>query len=379
MTPGELVKRIKILHLVEDLKIGGLERVIESIVTGLDKDRYDAEVWCLAYGGEIAEELIDMGVSVKILGMKSYYNPLSLVALSRLMRKEKIEILHTHGYFASTFGRLAAILAGVPVIITHVHSTYYGYSKRNLLIERFLSFFTDKIVCVSVAVQKFVLEVEGINEKKTLVIYNGVKELGVREAKLDVSRKSFDISDSNIVVITVASLTPHKGHGVLIDAMHILSQEYQSLRFLIVGDGPLRNDLAEYVKKLDLTQNIVFTGLKRDIYSLLRLSDIFVLPSLEREGLGIAIIEAMACGLPLAGTRLGGIPEVIEENVNGFLVTPGDPEELAVAIEKLISDKIARERMGQMGRLIYEKKFTVTKMTESIGSLYDELIERRLG
>ena len=368
------MKRIKVLHLVEDLKIGGLERVIESIVTGLDKDRYDAEVWCLVRGGQIADELIDMEVSVKILGMKSYYNPLRVAALSQLMRKEKIEILHTHGYFASTFGRLAAILARVPIIITHVHSTYYGYSKRNLLIERFLSFFTDKIVCVSMAVQKFVLEVEGINEKKTLVIYNGVEDLGVREAKSEVSRKSFGISDSDIVVITVASLTPHKGHSVLIDAMHILSQEYQSLRFLIVGDGPLRNDLAEYVKRLGLSQNIIFTGLRKDIYSLLRLSDIFVLPSLEREGLGIAMIEAMACGLPVIGTRLGGIPELIEENVNGFLVTPGNPEELAVAVEKLISDKTARERMGRMGRRIFEKKFTVTKMTESIESLYDELI-----
>lgn len=373
------MKRINVLHLVEDLKIGGLENVIASIVTGLDRDRYDAEVWCLVRGGQIADELIDMGVSVKILGMRSYYNPLRIIALSRLMREKGVEILHTHGYFASTFGRLAAILARVPIVITHVHSTYYGYSKRNLLIERFLSFFTDKIVCVSMAVQKFVLEVEGINEEKTLVIYNGVEEPNTYETEMNVNRKSFGISDSDIVVITVASLTPHKGHSVLINAMHILTQEHQKLKLLIVGDGPLRNDLVEYVKRLGLSQNIMFTGLRRDIYSLLRLSDIFVLPSLEREGLGIAIIEAMVCGLPLVGTRLGGIPEVIEKNVNGLLVTSGNPEELAAAIEKLISDKTVRARMGQMGRKIFEKKFTVAKMTESIESLYDELIEERFG
>ena len=128
------MKKIKVLHLVEDLKIGGLERIIESIVTGLDKDRYDAEVWCLAHGGEIAQELIEKGITVKILGMKSYYNALKIVALSRLMKKEKIKILHTHGYFGSTFGRLAAILGRVPVIIAHVHSTYYGYNKRNILV-----------------------------------------------------------------------------------------------------------------------------------------------------------------------------------------------------------------------------------------------------
>jgi len=373
------MKRIKILHLVEDLKIGGLERVTESIVTGLDKDRYDAEVWCLAHGGEIAEDLIEKGIIVKILEMKSYYNPLRIVALSRLMRKEKIKILHTHGYFGSTFGRLAAIMAQVPVVITHVHSTYYGYNKRNILIERFLSFFTDKIVCVSEAVQKFVLEVEGINEKKTLVIYNGVEEPNTYETELNANRKSFGISDSDIVVITVASLTPHKGHSVLIDAMHVLTQEYQNLRLLIVGDGHLRNDLAEHVKGLELTRNVVFTGLRKDICSLLRLSDIFVLPSLEREGLGMVIIEAMACGLPVIGTRLGGIPEVIEENINGFLVTPENPEELAAAMEKLISDKTARTGMGRAGRKIFEEKFTVAKMIENIESLYDGLIKKRFG
>ena len=371
------MKKIKVLHLVEDLKIGGLERVIESIVIGLDNDRYDAEVWCLAHGGEIAQELIEKGITVKILGMKSYYNPLKIVALSRLMKKEKIKILHTHGYFGSTFGRLAAILGRVPVIIAHVHSTYYGYNKRNILIERFLSFFTDKIVCVSVAVQKFILEVEGINEKKTLVIYNGIEEPNTYETELNVNRKSFDISDSDIVVITVASLTPHKGHGVLIDAMHVLTQKYQNLKLLIVGDGPLRNDLAEYVKGLELTRNVVFTGLRKDIYWLLRLSDIFVLPSLEREGLGMAIIEAMACGLPVIGTRLGGIPEVIEEKANGLLCTPGNPEELAAAIEKLINDNKVRVEMGQVGRKIYEEKFTVVKMVENIESLYNELIKRQ--
>ncbi|MBW1704401.1 MAG: glycosyltransferase, partial [Deltaproteobacteria bacterium] len=349
--------KIKVLHLVEDLEVGGLEKVIASIVLGLDDNRYKASVWCLSRGGQIAEELIEKGASVKILGMGNYYNPSRIITLSRLLKRERLYILHTHGYFASTFGRIAAILARVPIIITHVHSTYYGYSKRNILIERFLSVFTDKIVCVSMAVQKFVIQVEGINEKKCIVIYNGVEVQDSYETKLSVNRKSFGISDSDIIVITVASLTAHKGHSVLIDAMHILIQKYENLKLLIVGDGPLRNDLFEYVKRLDLTRNMLFAGLRKDIFALLKLSDIFVLPSLEREGLGIAIIEAMACNLPLVGTFLGGIPEVIEENGNGFLVKPGDPEELAAATERLINDKTARTKMGQMGSKIFEEKF----------------------
>jgi glycosyltransferase involved in cell wall biosynthesis len=368
------MKRINILHLVEDLEVGGLEKVIASIVLGLDDNRYEANVWCLARGGQIAEELIEMGASVKILGMGNYYNPSRIIALSRLMKRERLDILHTHGYFASTFGRLAGILAGVPILITHVHSTYFAYSKRNLLIERFLSFFTDKIVCVSVAVQNFVLHVEGITKKKTLVIYNGIDGPNSCKNELSVNRRSFGVSDSDIVIITVASLAAHKGHSVLIDAMYILTRKYKNLRLLIVGDGPLRNDLSEYTKRLDLTRNISFTGLRTDIFALLRLSDIFVLASLEREGLGIAIIEAMACDLPLVGTFLGGIPEVIEENKNGFLVKPGDPDQLAAAIERLINDKNARTEMGRMGSKIFKEKFTASKMIKNLELLYDELI-----
>lgn len=373
------MKKIKILHLVEDLKIGGLERVIESIVTGIDRDRYDAEVWCLAYGGDIAEDLAEKGIKVKILGMRSYYNPLKIIELSRLMKTGQITILHTHGYFGSTFGRLAALLIRVPVVICHVHSTYYGYTKRNILIERFLSFFTDKIVCVSESVQKFVVDIEGIDKSKSLVIYNGIAETNTDEAASPVSRKSLGISDSEIAVITVASLTPHKGHKVLIDAIHLLTQKYQNVRLLIVGDGPLRDELAQYVERLDLATKITFTGLRKDIYSLLKLSDIFVLPSLEREGLGIAIIEAMACGLPVIGARLGGIVEVIQENINGILCSPGNSDEFATAMMRLAADNELRGTMGCNGRNIYEEKFGIETMIGRIECLYEELIRENTG
>ena len=373
------MKRIKVLHLVEDLKIGGLERVIESIVTGLDKDRYDAEVWCLAHGGQIAEELVNKGVVVKILGMHSYYNPLHIIALSRLIRKENVNIIHTHGYFASTFGRLAAILAKTSVIIAHVHTTYYGFKKRNIIIERYLSLFTDKIVCVSQTVQRFVVEVEGISEDKTCLIYNGVGKS--RPFKGDtgsnVDRKSFGFKEKDLVVITVASLTPHKGHKVLIDTASSVSKRHDSVRFLIVGDGPLRKKLEAYAKELQLSSKIVFTGQQKDIFPLLKLADLFVLPSTEREGLGIALIEAMAVGLPVIGTKLGGIPEVIEDKVNGLLVVPGSSYELAAAIEKLANNKQIRKKMGQMGRKIYEQKFTLAKMSQNIEALYEGNIKRQ--
>ena len=367
------MEKIKVLHVVEDLKIGGLERIIASIVLGLNRDRYEAKVWCLAEGGQIAEELIDWGVEVKMLGMRSYYNPVQIITLSRLLRSEKIKILHTHGYFGSTFGRLAAIFARVPIVLAHVHSTYYGYKKRNIVIEKLLSLFTDKIICVSEAVKRFVVEIEGIGENKTCLIHNGVEIPGAFEADPSVNRNSFGFSEEDYVAITIASLTPNKGHRVLIDAIEIISPKYNDLRLLIVGDGPLRDNLGAYAEELQLSSKIVFTGQRDDINLLLKLADILILPSMEREGLGIAIIEAMAVGLPVIGTRLGGIPEAIEENVNGLLFAPGNSEELAAAIEKLIADHAIREKMGRMGKKIYEEKFTAEKMVTNIESLYDEL------
>ena len=372
--------RKKVLHIVEDLEIGGLERVIASIVMGLDRTRYEVEVWCLVRGGEIAEELVEKGIGVKILGMNSYHNPLQIVALSRLIKKSRIDIIHTHGYFGSTFGRLAAILVKTPTIIAHVHTTYYGFKKRNLLVEKFLSLFTDKIVCVSRAVNRFVEEVEGISEKKTCLIYNGVGKPRLFQGDRDshVDRKSLGLGEEDLVVITVASLTPHKGHHVLIDAAKAVSKRHENLRLLIVGDGPLRNNLRAYADELQLSSKIVFAGQRKDVNSLLKLANIFVLPSKEREGLPIALIETMAVGLPVIGTQLGGIPEVIEENVNGLLFAPGNSEELAAAIEKLIGDKTIREKMGRAGRKIYEEKFTVERMVNNIESLYDELARYRI-
>lgn len=363
----------KVLHIVEDLKIGGIERVIASIVMGLNRSKYEVEVWCLAQGGEIAQELIGKGFPVVVLGMKSYYNPAQIMALSKLIRRSHIDLIHTHGYFASTFGRLAAILARTPVVVAHMHTTFYGFRKRNILIERSLSYFTDKIVCVSQAVEKFVGEVEGIKEKKTCLLYNGVEAPSQSERKFHVERTSFGLSENDIVAITVASLTRNKGHRVLIDAIRTISPKYNDLQLLIVGDGPLRDNLSAYAKELQLSSKIVFTGQRNDVDLLLKLADIFILPSMEREGLGIALIEAMAAGLPVIGTRLGGIPEVIEENVNGLLLAPGNSEELAAAIEKLIADPAIREKMGRMGRKIYEEKFTAEKMVTNIESLYDEL------
>jgi len=365
------MNKLSVFHLVEDLKTGGAERVIADIVEGLDRKRFEARVWCLTRGGETADELLEKGVEVRILGIWSYHNPLNIIRLSRLLKKEKPDIVHTHGYFASVIGRLAAKKAGLPIIITHVHSTYWEYKKRHLLIERYLSRCTHRIICCSEAVKNFVTGHEKIKEDKTVVIYNGVDEerfLPVQDpwpprARLGIDRES-------PVVGTVSSLTPHKGQKYLIQAAAKIREKYPATRFLIVGDGPLRRSLEEQALELSLQSSLIFTGARRDIPDLLSLMDIFVLPSSSREGLGIAIIEGMAMEKPTVATDIGGIPEVVQDGETGLLVRPGDSAALAKAIIGLIDNPDRAKAMGKKGRNRFAQKFTRKTMLSKIEDLY---------
>lgn len=368
----------RVLHTVEDLKIGGIETLIASIAAGLDPTRFTVEVWCLARGGRIADELAEKGIPVNILGMKSYYNPLHVLRLGRLMREGRFHVLHTHGYFAGTFSRMAAPFGRVPVIIHHVHSTYTHYSPRNIRIERFLSRFTDQTVCISKAVQNFVLQTLGVRKDKTRVIYNGVPSHVDESCGIDreTMRARLGIKKEDLAIIVVAHLTANKGHQILFEAMDLLGKKALGAKLIVVGDGPLRSDLQSLASRLGIAPAVIFAGYRRDVMSLLRMSDLCVLPTQTREGLGIALLEAMAMGLPVVGSNLGGIPEVIEEGETGFLVAPGSSAELSQAIERLARDPSLRQRMGRKGRERYEQKFTLQKMLHHIESLYDELLGR---
>jgi glycosyltransferase involved in cell wall biosynthesis len=369
-----------ILHIVEDLKVGGLEKVLASIVLSLDKTKYNIQVWCLARGGDTAQALIDKGISLKILNLESYYNPLNILKLGIAMKKERFQLIHAHGYFAGTFGRLAAILARVPAIIVHVHSTYYHYSKRNLLIEKFLSYFTDRIICVSQAVERFVTVNERIRKEKTCLIYNAVEppDYLMNDQQRRKMRASLGFDAEAIIIAVVASLTANKGHGLLISSFQQIFSTHPWIRLLIVGDGPLRGQLETEVQRQQMDAAIVFTGIRKDVFELLQASDILVLPSIIREGLSLALIEAMSACLPVVGTAVGGIPEVIEDGENGFLVSPGSSEQLAEALKKLVNDQALRTGLGRRGRQIYEEKFTMPKMIQQIETLYDQLLAEKI-
>ena len=372
------MKKLTVIHLVEDMKTGGAERVIADIAEGLDSERYDVRVWCVTRGGNTADELAEKGVEVKILGISSYHNPFNVLRLKRLLREAGPDIVHTHGYFASVIGRISAQKAEVPVILAHVHSTYWDYKKRHILMERKLSRFTRKLICCSKAVENFVRDVEKIGNAKTVVIYNGVDEARFYPRKDTPSiRSELGLDEKALVVGTISSLAPHKGHEYLVRAASLVKEKFPSAKFLIVGDGPLRTDLENLANNLKIHTNILFTGARKDIPKILSVMDVFVLPSSLREGLGIAIIEAMAAEKPVVATDIGGIPEAVQRGETGFLVPPGNPRALAKAIIELLQNPEKAKEMGKKGRVRFKEKFTRKHMLSEIDALYQSAISHR--
>lgn len=369
------MRQLSVVHIVEDLKTGGLERVLATIVEGLDRERYAVSVWCISRGGAVADELQAKGIDVYIAGMRHSRDLRTFAALCRHLRDRHVDILHAHGYTATTLGRLSGLIAGVPILFVHQHSNYVNYNRKQLLVERIFGSFTDKVVCCSNAVAEFVVRSEKIAPHKVVTVYNGINALPVEAGGVPAGT---DIASGTTVVGCVASLTPHKGHRYLLEAAKIVLDRVPGTRFLLVGDGPLRGELEQYAAQLGISSNVRFTGQQLSVGPLLSGMDVVVLPSDEREGLGIALIEAMAMGKPVIGTSIGGIPEVVQDRMNGLIVPPKDVAALASAICLIITDRPLARRMGENGRAAFETKFTSQQMIAQIDRLYQEAANRKI-
>ncbi len=361
---------MNVVHILENLNVGGLERLVANIVLGLDKDKFQTKVWCLVKGGKIYDELQKKGIEVEIVGLKSSRDIISFTKLVNKLKHENIDIVHTHGITATNLGRIAAKIAGIPVIIAHMHSTYFSYSVKQRVIDKVLSWFSSIVVCCSEAVADFIKEKEKISHKKIEVIYNGV-DTEKFQPQAGIEKKGYMIG-------CVASLFEHKGHKYLLEAMvKVLNEFSKETKLLIIGEGVLRKELESYAKELKIDTNVKFCGEMLNISEILPALDIVILPSSLREGLGLSLLEAMSCGVPVIGTNIGGIPEIIGNSKSGLLVAPGNHHELSSAIIKILSNKDLAKEMGELGRKITLDKFSQKIMMKKIESLYIRLVNEK--
>jgi glycosyltransferase involved in cell wall biosynthesis len=304
----------------------------------------------------------------------------ALVRLFALFSHQEFDIIHTHTAKAGALGRIAAFLARTPVILYTPHGhNFYGYfskacSKAIVLIEKILATLTTRIVIFTQLEKKDFIAFGVAPEAKLAVVAQGLELAEYRPTAQEKNaiKGSLGIKQDDFVVGLVSRLEPVKGTQYFIEACRLLAAEFASLRFVIAGDGSLADSLKRKVREYRLGEKVIFLGWRRDIPRILAACEIVVLPSLN-EAVGIALIEAQAQGIPVVASKVGGIPEVVQDGITGILVDPAQPQRIAEAVTRLYQDPQASKEMGRAAQRWVRDKFSAAAMIRAFAGLYQEL------
>jgi sugar transferase (PEP-CTERM/EpsH1 system associated) len=371
--------KINLLHIIPTLQIGGAEKQVVTLLKHIDKKKYCVTLCCLHRSGPLKEELEDEDIKIVILGMRLRYIVVSLYKLIRLMRKNYVQIVHTHLYTDHLWGRIAALIAGVPVIVTTEHGRGLWKKRRHLLFERIANRFTDMRIAVSEDIRQIRIKREHASPDKIVTIMNAINtdEFIVSDDIRNAKRKEIRIKGDELVIGTVARLDPDKAIDLLLDAVLLVSEKTEKVKFLLVGDGVLRSELENYTERIGLADKVIFTGARTDIAALLSIMDVYVNSS-HREGISVSLLESMAAGKPVIATDVGGNPEIINDTSVGILVPANNADALAEAINMLLRDKNKRLQMGRNARERIINEFSIRSQSKRIESLYENLLRKNV-
>jgi glycosyltransferase involved in cell wall biosynthesis len=372
-------KRVKVLYVFAALPVGGAEEVLVTEVEGLDRTLFEPLVCVLSEKGPVGEMIESRGIPVVALHrMKSHrFDHRIIRDLYRLIKDEKAEVVHTHLYDGNKYGRLAGGLARVPCLISHYHNVYPRRRTKYHLINWILSYLNDRIIAVSQAVKESVVAYDRISPRKIQVIYNGIDLSRFKgDFKGAEVRQMFGVKPGDFLIGIVARLEEQKGHIYLFRALRHLIPEFPRIKVLVVGEGTLRSALESQVRQMGLSEQVLFLGTRKDIPEILASLDLFVLPSLW-EGFGLAIVEAMAMGIPVVATAIGGVDEVIRTGQDGLLIPPGEVPSLVAALRGGILDPQKYRGMGQQGKKTAGQKFTQAHHLLQLQDLYLEVLAQK--
>jgi glycosyltransferase involved in cell wall biosynthesis len=367
-----------VLQLIDGLKIGGAEILLRDLSVGLVRRGFQVSIGYSSFG-PLVQELTDLGLPLTRLPRLTRIDPFLFLGMIRLIRRESPQIVHTHLFKSDFHGRLAARIAGAPVVISTLHSIDPWAQERSLgRLYGWTARFADCVIAVSEDVRRFQATYTGVPEEKLVTIENGVdthRFAGLGSAGRAV-RKELDLDDAALVFGVVGRLTPPKDHATFLKAAAFILQKAPQARFLIVGDGPLRKDLEFQAQKNGLGNALIFTGLRNDIPAVLAALDVLVFSSLW-EGLPVALLEGMAAARPIVAAAVGGIPEVVLPDKSALLVPPGDAVALAQACLRLASSSAARRTMGQAGLERVVARYSIDAMIDRTAALYAKLLQER--
>ena len=346
-----------VLHLCEALKAAGCYNPLLAA---------NAVPWVLE---NCADAFIEMPRRRKTLDFAQ------LRWIARLLRQQDIAVLHTHMMGANLHGAIAARLAGRVCVCTVHGRTYDLETRRRLMVHRVIAVLAGALVVVSEDLKQELTRA-GIAEKRIQVIENGIPIASISKEEALRTRQELGLEPSQPVAVALAYLRPVKGHSFLLEAFARVCSALPSARLLIIGEGPLRAPLQAQAELLGIQSAVRFLGHRSDAQRFLAAGDLLVNSSIS-EGTPLSVMEAMALGLPVVATNVGGVPKLVLDGETGLLVPPAEAEALAAALLELMRDAEKRRALGEAGRRRALEQFSIQPAAAKYQALYDKLLEKR--
>jgi glycosyltransferase involved in cell wall biosynthesis len=367
-------RRLRVLQLLAGCRVGGLERVALTLAERLG-ERFDFRV--VAYDdawGPLRPAFDAAGAPVRALPRRPGVDLRYPLRLARILRREEIDVVHAHNRTAWFYATLASRLAGgVPVVLTSHDRTAPRLGVRPL--QRLCARATTRAVAVSDIGRRALLATEGFDPSRVVVVRNGADERRFRDgADRPAARRALRLPEDAEVVGTVARLHPEKNVPLVVRAFAAVAARRPRARLVVAGDGPELGTCEELARDLRVADRTRFLGERADVTGVLSALDVFALGS-DSEGLPVALLEAMACGLPVVATDVGAVAEAVADGTTGTLVPPRDPAAMARALESLLADPARREFLGGSGRARFSADLTAARMAEGYGRVYVDALQ----
>jgi glycosyltransferase involved in cell wall biosynthesis len=373
-----LKQKIKVLQLTANLGIGGLERVVVNLCKYLDKKNFDVHACCIRFKGEFATELEEDGIPVHLVPqVTSRPDYLAFTRLAKIINKIKPHVIHSHNTNSFIDSTLATMFTHVPVKVNTDHARNFPGRYRELLLESICARFADKFIAVSEETRQNLIRYEKIPRDKIVIINNGIdgKKFD-RNIDIEEKKKSLGLSDFSPIVGLGVRLTAQKGIKHLIAAAPQVIEKFPNICFFIAGKGGLKNTLIQKTEQLGVSHHFKFPGPRLDLFEILKILDLYVLPS-EWEGLPLSLLETMAAGCPIVATNVGGIPKAIEDGISGVLVEAKNSGQLANGIIRILSNKELGAQLSQNAKKRFLKEFSAERMVAEHEALYRKLLMRK--
>ncbi len=362
---------MRILHLITSFDIGGAEIQVFNIV----KRMASHSTVCALYGNcEITKDLENLSFEIIKLYKKNKFNPWIVYSLYKTIKKVKPDIVHTHLIHATIYGRIAAVLAGVSVILSTEYNAW-NWQKKYFFVHLLYGMtakVNKKIFVVSQYVKEKMVETGKIEESKIIVLYNGTQINAFADFYPTYLNKKMKYSKPCIG--TVGRLMPIKGHRYFIEAAVEIIRYFPHATFLIIGGGKLEFYLKKKVIRLGLKNHVHILGFQHHILPYLRIMDIFVFPSLEGEGLPTVLLEAMAFKVPIVATSIRSVMEIIKHQESGMLVESENPVQLAEAVMYLLRNPDQAHRLQKQANKVVKKRFDIDLTVKSLMNYYKQFL-----